>query len=135
MEPTELVPGDSFATEPVITNDAIYEMYVFIAVETPSVDNKSIYEFTAGDEWTLIESTAERSVWTYADDTSMTMLSIDESTTALTTQMTMKEISNTAFVELDDINVTIIGYGIGTDNVSITPSEAWTYCKQVGNIE
>jgi len=132
---TDMAPGGQFAAEPVVTNDATKDMYVFVTVETPVVDNASIYDYTVGEGWELVESTAEKAVYAYANAGEMTTLSIDESTTALTTQMTMKDISNSAFVELDDINVKITGYGIGTEDASTVPSEAWVYCKQVGNIE
>ena len=35
---------------------------------------------------------------------------------------------------LDDINFTITGYAIGTEDVSTNPAEACEQCKLIGNI-
>ena len=43
-----------------------------------------------------------------------------ESTSALTNEMTMWSITNAEYADIDDINITIIGYAIGTDGVSAT---------------
>ena len=132
----ELLPGDSVDVNPVITNDATSEMYVFIEVDTPVVGVDSIYEYDAGDGWTLVESSEGKEVYAYASGDSMTTLAIEESTDALTSQLTLSEnLSNAEFAGIDDINVTIIGYAVGTEESPTNPAEAWTYCKQLGGIE
>lgn len=63
----------------------------------------------------------------------MTVLSPGDSTSALTEQMTMKSISNAEFAAIDDINITITGYAIGTEDVSTNPIYAWNECKPIGD--
>ena len=53
----------------------------------------------------------------------------------LAEQMTMHAMSNAEYATIDDINITITGYAIGTEDVSVTPAEAWNQCKIIGNIE
>ena len=65
----------------------------------------------------------------------MTALQPGDSTSALTEQMTMNQMSNAEYVTIDDINITITGYAIGTEDVSMEPAEAWNQCKIIGNIE
>lgn len=64
----------------------------------------------------------------------MTTLAPGESTTALTEQMTMKSITNAEYAGIDDINITITGYAIGTEDVATNPKDAWTYCKVLAGI-
>lgn len=59
----------------------------------------------------------------------MYMLHPRETTTALTEQMTMREISNAEYTAIDDINFTITGYAIGTEDISLISEEAWEQCK------
>lgn len=65
----------------------------------------------------------------------MTALSPGESTSALISRMTMSEISNAEYAAIEDINVTITGYAIGTEGIDGNPSEAWNQCKLIGNIQ
>ncbi|MGN0398097.1 MAG: hypothetical protein ACI4EL_08845 [Candidatus Fimimorpha sp.] len=65
----------------------------------------------------------------------MTILNPGESTSALTSQMTLRSISNAEYASIDNINVTITGYAIGTEDVDSTPNQAWSMCKQIGNLE
>lgn len=58
-----------------------------------------------------------------------------DSTSALTEQMTMEEISNVEYTAIDDINITITGYAIGKEDVSENPIEAWNQCKLIVNIQ
>ena len=62
----------------------------------------------------------------------MTPLPSGDTTTALTDQMSMIDISNADYAAIDDINFTITGYGIGTEEVTTDPNEAWVYCKAIG---
>ena len=73
-------------------------------------------------------------VYAYGD-TEMTVLSPGDSTNALTNQMTMQSISNAEYAAIDDINITITGYAIGTDGVVSIPADAWEQCKSIGNIQ
>ena len=64
----------------------------------------------------------------------MTTLAPGESTTALTEQMTMKSITNAEYAGIDDINITITGYAIGTEGVETNPQDAWKHCKVLAGI-
>ena len=134
MNSGEIGPGDSFAVNPVITNDATEEMYVFVKIQMPTTENGVLYTFEAGEEWTLVESGNGTVVYAYGI-TEMTVLSPGDSTSALTNQMTMKSISNAEYAAVDDINITITGYAIGVEGVATNPMEEWNQCKVIGNIE
>ena len=64
----------------------------------------------------------------------MTPLQPGEKTSALTNQMTMRSISNAEYAAIDDINIKITCYAIGTEDVSTYPSDAWNECKSIGNV-
>ena len=130
----EVGPGDSFSVSPVIFNDATEEMYVFIQVDMPETANGMLYSFEADEEWTLVESGNGTVVYAYGTD-EMTLLGSGDNTSALTNQMTMQSISNAEYAGIDDINITITGYAIGTEGVSTNPTDAWNECKAIGEIE
>lgn len=54
MEEAEIGPGDSFKTNPVIYNDATEEMYVFIHVDMPTIDDEPLYSIDADREWCIV---------------------------------------------------------------------------------
>ena len=126
----EIGPGDSFSTSPTIDNDATEDMYVFRKVEMPTVvSGEKLYEFGLNSSWVEVED----GVYAYGS-AEMTTLAPGESTTALTEQMTMKSITNAEYAGIDDINITITGYAIGTEGVGTNPQDAWTYCKGLAGI-
>lgn len=55
----------------------------------------------------------------------MKALQLGDSISTLIEQMTMRLIFNTEYVAIGDINITITGYAIGTEDVSVNPTEAW----------
>lgn len=130
----EVGPGDSFLLNPVIFNDATEAMYVFVEIRMPTVSDGMLYVFDVDEEWTLVESGNGTVVYAYGTD-EMTLLGSGDSTSALTNQMTMQAISNAEYAGIDDINITITGYAIGTENVSTNPTDAWNECKSIGNIQ
>lgn len=134
MPVTEVGPGDSFYVKPLVYNDATEEMYVFIQVDLPTNEGNAIYSFDVSDEWCVVSEDSGSKVYAYAGS-EMTVLYQGESTSALTEQMTMNAMSNAEYAAIDDINITITGYAIGTEDVSVTPAEAWNQCKLIGNIE
>ena len=134
MSATEVGPGDSFDVNPIVYNDATEEMYVFIQVDMPIIANGALYSFEVDNEWTLVESGNDTVVYAYGNN-DMTILSPGESTSALTNQMTMSSISNAEYAVVDDINITITGYAIGIENVSMNPTDAWNECKVIGDIQ
>lgn len=96
----------------------------------PTTVDGTLYSFDADNEWTLVESSNDMVVYAYGD-TEMTVLSPGDSTNALTNQMTMQSISNAEYAAIDDINITITGYAIGTEDVPTVPEEAWFVCKSI----
>lgn len=129
----EVGPGDSISVNPVVTNSATEEMYVFVKIQMPEWDSSPLYTFRADDDWVLVESADGTAVYAYANP-EMTILSPGDSTTILTNQMTMRSISNAEYASIDDINITITGYAIGTEDVSTNPEDAWNECKEIGNL-
>ena len=130
----EVGPGDSFSVSPVIFNDATEEMYVFIQVDMPETANGMLYSFEADADWCFISEDGGTVVYAYGNS-EMTALQPGESTSALTEQMTMDEVSNVEYAAIDDINITITGYAIGTEGVSTNPTDAWNECKAISEIE
>ena len=130
----EVGPGDSFFVSPKIFNDATEEMYVFIQVDMPETANGTLYSFDADDEWSVLSEDGGTAVYAYGT-AEMTALQPGESTSALTEQMTMDEISNAEYAAIDDINITVIGYAMGTEDMSTNPVDAWNECKTIGNIQ
>ena len=130
----EVGPGDSFSVSPVIFNDATEEMYVFIQVDMPETANGMLYSFEADADWCFISEDGGTVVYAYGNS-EMTALQPGESTSALTEQMTMDEVSNAEYAAIDDINITITGYAIGTEDMSANPTESWNQCMEIGNIQ
>ena len=129
----EVGPGDSISVNPVVTNSATEDMYVFVKIQMPEWDSSPLYTYLVDDAWTLVESESGAVVYAYANP-EMTVLSPGDSTFALTNQMTMRSISNAEYAVIDDINITITGYAIGTEDVSTNPKDAWNECKEIGNL-
>ena len=134
MIATEVGPGDSFDVKPVVYNDATEEMYVFIQVDMPATVDGELYSFEVDNAWTCVGEDDGTVVYAYGNS-GMTVLQPGESTSALTEQMTMCEISNAEYADIDDINITITGYAIGTESVSVNPVDAWNECKAIGDIQ
>lgn len=126
-------PGDSISVNPVVTNSATEEMYVFVKIQMPEWDGSPLYTYRVDEAWTLVESEGGAVVYAYAHP-EMIILSPGGSTIALTNQMNMRSISNAEYAAIDDINITITGYAVGIEEVSTNPAEAWNECKAIGNI-
>ena len=133
MTATEVGSGESFDVRPVVTSDATKEMYVFIQVYMPETFDGALYSFEVNPEWISVGDSDGRIIYAYAGS-EMTALQPGDSTSALTERMKMNEISNAEYAAIDDINITIIGYAMGTEDMSADPQEAWNECKAIGNI-
>lgn len=134
MVSTEMEPGDSFDVKPVVNSDATEEIYVFIQADMPTTVDGALYSFNADNEWIPVSDNDRTIIYAYTNS-EMTALQPGDSTSALTEQMTMDEISNAEYAAIDDINITITGYTIGTEDVSANLIEAWNQCKLIGNIQ
>ena len=119
---------------PVVTNSATEEMYVFVKIDMSEWDGSPLYTFQADDQWELVESAGGTAVYAYGNP-EMTILNPGESTPALTNQMVMQSISNAEYAAIDDINVTVTCQAIGTEGVATNPADAWNECKTIGNIQ
>lgn len=93
------------------------------------VSDGGLYEFVVGDGWVEVEE----GVYAYRGE-EMTTPAPGETTSALTSEMKMKEMSRAEFAQLTDISVKITGYAIGTEGVETEPSAAWSQCKMIGQI-
>ena len=131
---TVVGPGDSFDVKPMIYNDATEEMYVFIRIDMPTTYDGVLYRFEVQDGWITVDNYGGTIVFAYAGS-EMTVLQPGDSTSALAEQMTMNGISNAEYAAIDDINIIITGYAIGTEDVPMNPIEAWNYCKIIGNTQ
>lgn len=100
----------------------------------PESGDSLLYTFDVNEEWTLVESGKGTVVYAYGR-ADMTALQQGESTSSLTTQMTMKSITNAEYADIDDIHITITGYAMGTEGMSTIPTDAWNECKTIGNIQ
>ena len=134
MSTGEVGPGDSILVNPIVTNSATEEMYVFMKIQMPEWDGSPLYTFHADDQWILIESANGTVVYAYGNS-EMTTLNPGESTSALTNQMVMRSISNAEYAAIDDINITVTCYAIGTEDVATNPADAWNECKAIGGIQ
>lgn len=72
----------------------------------------------------LVQNDAGKEVYAYGGS-EMEKLFPNESNEALTTEISMKTISNAEYVAIDDINITITEYDIDTENTSSDVESAW----------
>lgn len=133
MQAEELGPGDSFSVSPVIRSVSTENMYVFIKLITPEYETGSLYSFDVDSSWTLVNREDGEYVYAYGQN-EMYELVPGEETSALMTVMTMINIPVEEFAQYDDVNIQVIGYAIGIENVSSVPSMAWEVCKEVGGL-
>ena len=127
----EIGPNDSLNIEPVIYNDATEEMYAFISIEMPSTSKGPLYIYDVYESWTEIENEGGPAVYAYAENGEMTPLQPGDTTSALTSQMTMVGIENHEYAAIDDINFTVTGYVIRIEDIDVDPFAAWEICKEL----
>lgn len=133
LTPEEIGPRDSFYVNPSVYNDSTEEMYVFLSLDMPLVSEIALYSYEIDNEsWIMVEEAGGTVVYAYASNGIMTPLQPGDTTIALTDQMSMLDISNAEYAVIDDINLTITGYGMGTEDVPTDPNDAWVYCKAIG---
>lgn len=122
----EVGPGESMSINPVITSDATEDMYVFIRVEMPAYNNSGLYILETNGSWTAVETgTADGKyvvVYGYSE-----ILTPGSSTTALSSSLTMVDMTKTDYAALEDINVTMTGYACGAEGIDLTT--AWESVK------
>ncbi len=122
----EIGPGDSMNMNPVITSNATMDMFVFLRVEEPAYNGGGLYSITPGNGWTIVESFQDGSKWieVYQYDD---VLGPGSSTVALSSSLKMTDMSRSEYAEISDVNITITGFAIGTDEEEL--ENAWTDIK------
>ena len=123
----EVGPGESMSVNPVITSDASADMYVFIRVEMPALGESGLYTLTPSSAWSVQESGVQGDRWVtvYRYDS---VLTPGASTTALTSNLTMVDMSHAEFSEVTELNVSMTGYACGTEDLEL--ENAWETISQ-----
>ena len=122
----EVGPGESMSINPVISSNATVDMYVFIRVEMPEYNGSGLYELNTGSGWSVeeVQIVGDKYIAIYRYDDAVTP---GASTTALGSSLTMVDMSLVEYVDLSDINVTMIGYACGAEEESL--DTAWESIK------
>lgn len=122
----EIGLGESMSINPVITSDAIENMYVFIRVEMPAYTDTGLYSMNINDGWSVEEYgvEGEQYIAVYRYDK---VLEPGESTSPLSNSLAMVDMSVADYAALDNINVTMTGYACGADDMDM--ESAWDAIK------
>lgn len=125
-ESGEFGPGESKGINPVVTSDSSVDAYVVMRVAMPAIDDSGLYTINTGADWSKIESSEVDGKWVevylYGE-----ALSPEASTSTLGNSVTMKDISRAEYGSLDDLNIEIDAYAVGTDNEEM--EDAWKDIK------
>ncbi len=124
----EVGPGESMSINPVITSEATVDMYVFIRVEMPSYNDAGLYNFDPNSGWSLEESEVVDgqyiAIYRYNE-----ALTPGTSTTALSSNFTMVDISLSDYAEIENVNVNMTGYACVAEDGE-TLEIAWDSIKE-----
>ena len=132
LDNAELGPGDSVAVNPIVKSDSTEEMYVFMKVTNPSVNNVPLYTYDVDDSWIVVDDSMTNAiVYAYASSDSMAPLSPGEETNCLTNKMTMRDISIPEYASIDNIDFTFEVFAVGTEGIDMNPTDAWAEAKQL----
>lgn len=133
LDNAELGPGDSVAVDPKVKSDSTEEMYVFMKVTNPSVNNVPLYTYDVDDSWIVVDDSMTNAiVYAYASsDDSMAPLSPGEETNCLTNKMTMRDISIPEYASIDNVDFTFEVFAVGTEGIDMNPTDAWAEAKQL----
>ncbi|MBR1796572.1 MAG: hypothetical protein IJ757_00935 [Clostridiales bacterium] len=128
-ESGEIGPGESKSINPIVTSDASIDSFVVIVVEMPKYSTGGLYTIDNSDEWVLVESwsSADGASWFEAYKYNDT-LSAGAATTALGSTITMADMTNAQYGQLNDLNVTMTAYACGSDEGE-TLGTAWDTIK------
>ena len=106
-----VTPGDSKSISAVVTNTGTGRGLAFIKFEYPmytpsgSSTAEPVYTWEANSGWTAVESGSGYTVYGYTQP-----LDEDESTSSLMDEITMKNLSNSEYKGLEDVNIALTGY-------------------------
>ncbi len=131
IEDGEIGPGESRSIDPVITSVASVDMYVFIRIEMPVFGDGGLYELVPDANWTLVDSYEADGQWIevygYTE-----ALAPEASTTALSNELTMVDMSLSEYALVTDMDVSMTGYGCKTVDESgqdVGIQDAWNSIK------
>lgn len=123
----EVGPGESMSVNPTLSSNASVDMYCFIRVEMPAYGESGLYTLTPNSGWNVQESGMQGDRWVavYRYDS---VLMPGASTTALTSNLTMVDMSRAEYSEVTDLNVSMTGYACGTEDLEL--ENAWETISQ-----
>jgi hypothetical protein len=120
-------PDESKSINPIVTSDASIDSYAVIVVEMPKYSTGGLYMINSSDDWVLVESWSQGDSWfeayRYND-----MLSAGAATTALGSTITMVDMPNAQYGQLNELNVSMSAYARGVDEGE-TLDSAWNTIK------
>ena len=127
-----MMPGETVAKDPKITNDGNNDAYVFVKVEVPCLGTKELFTYTVNSGWNLMtngscnNNKAEK-IYNYGSASAMTNLVKDASTPAVFNNVTLVNLSNTEAQSLTgNIDMVVTGYGIQSEGLtSSAPADVW----------
>ncbi len=118
----EVVPGQSVAISPSITNTGTKDCMAYVKVEMPTYGaGADAYTFTDNSGWTKVAESSGSVTYGFN-----TVLHSDESTSSLCESIAMVEMSSTDFKALDDVSITVTGYLLDCDEYGTEVGEAWS---------
>ena len=119
--------GESKSINPVITSKSSVDAYCFIKIDMPAFGDGGLYEIEPSVDWSLQNSRADSDRWIviYRYDSA---LAPGASTTALSNELTMVDMTRAEYGQLTDLNVTMTGYACGTEDLEI--ADAWDAISQ-----
>ena len=105
-----------------MTSNSSVNAYVVMYVTMPLVSDSGLYEIGVADSWSLVESGSVDGQWVevylYSE-----ALGPEASTAALGSSVTMKEIGMSEYGSLEDLNISMAAYAVGTDDEEM--ENAW----------
>ena len=114
-ENVDLGHGDSVSVYPKITSTASVDMYPVMVVTMPIFNGGPLYNVTPGSGWSLVESYECSEGWRNAY-LYESVISPEEDTGDGEWVMTMVDMSNKCYGEIQDFRYQFRGYALGTDN-------------------
>ena len=123
----EIGPGESKSINPIVTSNSSIPSYVVFRVVMPlTSSSEGLYNIESGSAWSLVESGVVDGQWVevylYSE-----ALAPEASTSPLGPTVTMKEIGMSEYASLEDLNISMSAYAVGTDDEEM--ENAWKDIK------
>ena len=119
-----VVPGQTIAKDPLLTNTGSTNAYVFLEVAIPCVNNKPVMVYTVNSGWALVNSDACTygqmiNTYVYGTTTTATVLAPNASTPTLFDSVTINTLANYEVQQFTgDFDVNVYGYGTQADGIN-----------------